>query len=242
LSIPGAISGTGSVTNVGPGTVTLGSAANTYLGPTTISNGTVVVGSLGGGDLNVEGGTIIVRGTGSIGNANVGTMNIDAGTVVASLNKAQSPSNTTYTATAVNYTGGMLKLYLAGAGPVLAPGDKFTIFSQPVTGGGAMPIVSPGFTVNNNLAVDGSVTIATVVTPYPPSLTPSVSGGSLTLTWPAAWTGGVHLQGQTNRFTNGFALGLTNTWVNIAGSDLVNSFTTPIAKTNGSVFYRLVIP
>ena len=176
-------------------------------------------------------------GTGVVGNVNVGTMNIDLGIVVASINKAQSPSNTTYTAAAVNYTGGTLKLYLAGAGPALAPGDKFTIFSQPVAGGGAMPIVSPGFTVNNNLAVDGSVTIATVQ-PYPPQLTSSVSGNQLTLSWPSAWTGGVHLQGQTNRLS----VGLSNNWVNIAGSDLVNSFTTTIAKTNGTVFYRLVIP
>jgi hypothetical protein len=209
-----------------------------------VSNGTLIVNSLGGGDLNVYGGTFIVGGTGTIGNVNVGNVNIAPGaTVVASLNKAQSPSNTTYTASgAVTATGGTLKLYLAGAGPALAPGDKFTIFSQPVSGGALMTIVSPGFTVNNNLAADGSVTIATVVTPYPPSLTPSVSGGNLNLSWPAAWIGGVHLQAQTNKFTNGVALGLTNTWVNIAGSDLVNSFSTPIAKTNGSVFYRLVIP
>jgi autotransporter-associated beta strand protein len=239
LTIPGAISGSGTVTSIGSGTVSLTSAANTYLGATTVSNGTLIVNSLGGGDLNIEGGTVIVRGTGSIGTVNVGTMNIDSGTVVASLNKAQSPSNTTYTAaTAINYTGGTLKLFLAGAGPALAAGDKFTIFSLPVTGGGAMPIVSPGFTVNNNLAVDGSVTIASVA-PYPPSITESVSGNQLTLTWPAAWTGGVHLQGQTNSYATN---GLRTNWVNIAGSDLVNSFVTTISKTNGSVFYRLQIP
>jgi autotransporter-associated beta strand protein len=228
------------VTLIGSATVTLSSAANTLIGATTVSNGTLIVNSLGGGDLNVEGGTVIAGGTGTIVNLNVNNMNIDSGTVVASLNKAQSPSNTTYTAGgAITRTGGTLKLYLAGAGPALAPGDKFTIFSQPVTGGAAMPIVSPGFTVNNNLAVDGSVSIATVVTPYPPSLTSSVSGNQLTLSWPSAWTGGVHLQGQTNNVkTNG----LSTNWVNIAGSDLVNSFTTPIGKTNGSVFYRLVVP
>jgi fibronectin-binding autotransporter adhesin len=239
LSIPGAISGSGTVTSIGSGTVSLTSAANTYLGATTVSNGTLIVNSLGGGDLNIEGGTVIVRGTGSIGNVNVGTMNIDSGTVVASLNKAESPSNTTYTAaTGINYTGGTLKLLLAGAGPALAPGDKFTIFSLAVTNGAAMPIVSPGFTVNNNLAVDGSVSIATVA-PYPPSITESVSGNQLTLTWPAAWTGGVHLQGQTNSYrTNG----LHTNWVNIAGSDLINSFVTTISLTNGSVFYRLQIP
>src|SRR5262249_19550866 len=148
-------SGIGSVTLIGSGTVTLSATNNTFFGPTTVSNGTFVASSLGG-DLNLEGGTVIVAGTSAIGNLNVGNMNIDSGTVVASLNKAASPSNTTYTVAGIlNYTGGTLKLLIAGPLPQI--GDKFTIFNQPVPGGAAMPIVSPGCTVSNRLAIDGSV-------------------------------------------------------------------------------------
>jgi autotransporter-associated beta strand protein len=235
LTVSGAISGGGSLTLIGPGTVALTAANNTLLGPTTVSNGTLVVSSLGGGALNVEGGTVIVGGTGSIGNVNVGNMNIDSGTVVASLNRASSPSNTTYTVLgALNHTGGTLKL--VNAGPTLQIGDKFRIFNQPIPGGATMPIISPGCTVSNSLASDGSV-VVTTAQPLP-SITPAVSGSQLTLSWPAAWTGGVVLQSQTNKLTTG----LNTNWVTIPGTDATNVYVTTIAKTNGTVFFRLTLP
>jgi autotransporter-associated beta strand protein len=238
VTVPGAVAGGGSVTLLGSGTVVLSAANNTLLGPTTVSNGTLVVSSMGGGDLNVEGGTVIVGGTGVIGNLNVGAMNIDSGTVVASLNRAASPSNTTYTASgAINRTGGTLKLYISG--PALQVGDKFTIFNQPVVGGAAMPIVSPGCTVSNSLASDGSV-VVTSAQPLP-SLTTTISGNTLTLSWPAAWTGGVVLQNQTNRLNQG-AQFRPSAWTTIPGTDLVNSFATTINKTNGIVLYRFALP
>jgi hypothetical protein len=66
-----------------------------------------------------------------------------------------------------------------------------------------------------------------------------VSGNQLTLTWPVAWTGGVQLQGQTNSYATN---GIHTNWVTIAGTELTNSFVTTISKSNGSVFYRLLIP
>jgi fibronectin-binding autotransporter adhesin len=237
LAIPGAVTGSGGVTLINSATVTLSSGANTYGGATTVSNGTLVVTSLGG-ELDVEGGTVIVQGTATAANLNVpGSMNIGSGTVVATLNKALSQSNTTYSVSgSANYTGGTLKLLTAG--PALTVGDQFFIFNGPVSGGAAMPIVSPGCTVQNNLAVDGSVTV-TSAQPLPTNLTYTVvSGTNLVLSWPAAWTGGVHLQSQTNPITKG----LSSNWVTIPGTDLSNSYTTTINKLNGSVFYRLVIP
>jgi autotransporter-associated beta strand protein len=242
----GAVSGSGPLTKIGSGTVTLTSANNTYLGDTTISNGTLVYGSsvasLGtntiGGSLNIEGGTLISGGISTVTMVNVGlNMNIDSGTVVATLNKALSPSfsNTTFTvAGALNSSGGTLKLLNAGPTPVV--GDKFTIFSQPVVGGAGITIVSPGFSVANNLAGDGSVTVTAVQAP--PTLSVTLSGGSLNLTWPSTWTGGVHLQSQTNSVS----VGLTTNWVTIPGTDQSNTYTTPLNRSNVSVFYRLIAP
>jgi hypothetical protein len=71
-----------------------------------------------------------------------------------------------------------------------------------------------------------------------PTITSSVVGNQLNLSWPASWTGGVHLQSQTNTL----AVGIANNWVTIPGTDLSNTYSTPINKTNPTVFYRLINP
>jgi len=229
LTFLGAISGAGSVVQGGSGTLTL-TGANTITGPTTVSNGTLVASSAGG-DLDVEGGTLVTGGAGTVATFSVGgNMNIDSGTVLVSLNKSLSPSNTTFTAVgAVNSTGGTLKLL--NYGPSLVVGDKFNIFGLAVTGS-ALTIVSPGYTFANNLAVDGSVTVTAVA--QPATVTGTVSGGNLNLSWPAAYTG-LYLQGQTNKVS----MGLSTNWVTIPGTAAGNSYSIPVGLTNGSVFYRL---
>jgi autotransporter-associated beta strand protein len=227
------ISGSGSLVQNGTGMLTL-SGANTYTGPTTVSNGTLVItGSSVGGDMDVSGGILVPVGVGTVSNFNVGgSMNINSGTIVASLNKSLSPSNTTFTVTGtINSTGGTLKLL--NFGPDLVVGDTFAIFSQPV-GGNAMTIVSPGFTVNNNLAVDGSVAVNSIAPAGSGQITAAVSAGQLNLSWPATWTG-LHLQVQTNSLT----VGLSNNWVTIPGTDAGNSYSATLNSSNGSVFFRL---
>jgi len=71
-----------------------------------------------------------------------------------------------------------------------------------------------------------------------PTITPTISGNQLTLSWPATWAGGVVLQGQTNRLTTG----LGTNWVTIPGTDAGNSYVTAINTANGTVFFRLVSP
>jgi len=238
LVIPGVISSVGGVTTMGSGTIILG-GANTYTGSTIVSNGTLVV-SAGviGGDLNLEGGTYIAGGTNTvITNTVAGTMNIDSGTLIATLNKSTSQSNTFFqVAGAINVTGGSLKLVFAG--PLPAVGEKYYIFSGPTST--SLPVVSPGFTVKNNLAVDGSVMV-TSVQPLP-LITSTVNGSgsdaTLTLAWPSAWTGGVHLQVQTNTL----AKGLGTNWVTIPGTDASNEYSAALNSQNGAVFYRLVAP
>jgi autotransporter-associated beta strand protein len=250
ITFAGAIadnSASGSVVQFGTGTLTL-TGGNSYTGPTTVSNGTLVVSTTGtnsvAGDLDIEGGTVISGSISSLGKLTIGgNLNIDSGTLVATLNKSLAQSNTVVQITnfvnattgTIIATGGTLKLL--NAGPLPAVGEKYYIFSEPVTGGNSLTIVSPGFTVQNNLSTDGSVTI-TGVSPAP-SLTASLSGTSLTLSWPAAYTGGVHVQSMTNSL----AKGLTGTnWVTIAGTDASDTYQTTIVKTNPVVFYRLTMP
>jgi fibronectin-binding autotransporter adhesin len=222
--------GPGSLVQFGPGTLTF-NASNSYTGPTTISNGTLVaVSGTIGGDLDLEGGTFIAGGTSTpITNSVAGNLNVNSGTMVVGLNKSFTPSNTTFVVTgAINSTGGTL--ILTNYGPSLAVGDKFNLFGQAVSGT-ALTIKSTGFTVANNLAVDGSVTVTSVV-PTSVKITASYSGGVLNLSWPAG--SGLHLQAETNSLS----VGLNNNWVNVSGVS-GNTYQATPNSTSGAVFYRL---
>jgi fibronectin-binding autotransporter adhesin len=226
------ISGTGSVAQNGSGTLTL-AGANIYTGPTTVSNGTLVVSSVGG-NMNVSGGTITPTAVGSVGTLTVASnMNITLGTVLVSLNKVLSPSNSVVSAGgAVTTSGGTLKLL--NFGPNLVIGDKFTIFNQAVIGGPSMTIVSPGFTITNNLAMNGSVTVTSIAPSGTGQITATVSGGQLNLSWPVSFVG-LHLQVQTNPLI----IGLGTNWITIPGTDVGNNYSTILNNSNGSVFFRL---
>jgi autotransporter-associated beta strand protein len=213
LNVPGNFSGTGTVAMVGSGVVNLTGLYSGLTGSTAVSNGVLGASSIGGevdvvgGTLAVGGYQAV--GTLAIGNSTVSpavaaNLNISSGAVSMALNTALTQSNsfvqmtvtntlvtltfngTGYTTNitvtsatgAINYTGGLLNL--VNVGPTLQPGQRFVLFSQPV----AMPIGStPGFTVINNLATDGSVTVQTVATPPVPKITKITPGnGVLTIT------------------------------------------------------------
>jgi len=235
VTFSGGITGTGLVAQVGSGTLTL-SGGNTLTGSTVVSNGTLVIAVQNvGGELDVRGGKLIAGSAASVSTLNVASnMNISAGTVTVNLNKSLSPSNTIYavagTATA---SGGTLKLVNLGSS--LVAGDKFYVFTNAVAGGATMTVSGLGYTFNNNLASDGSVSVATVLPPPALSFATSGAGGTtLTLSWPASWTG-LHVQSQTNSIS----VGLSSNWVTIPGTDASNSYVTTIDKTKPTVFYRL---
>ncbi|HEV2455693.1 MAG TPA: autotransporter-associated beta strand repeat-containing protein, partial [Verrucomicrobiae bacterium] len=136
-------------------------------------------------------------------------------------------------------------LVVTNVGPGLTNGVSFTLFNQPVTGFASvtLPATDPTGTTNylwqNNLAVNGSITLTNgglIIGPsLPPHITYSLSGNSLSLSWPPSYLGYI-LQAQTNSV----ATGLSTNWVNVSGSSAGTNMTVTVNPANGTVFYRLM--
>jgi hypothetical protein len=134
----------------------------------------------------------------------------------------------------VTYAG---TLSVANLGGSLTNGAHFTLFSASASTAGFASIVGapPGITysfTNGVLSVAGSP-----IPTNPPPLTPTVSGGILTLAWPVAYSGWI-LQSQTNSLGRGL---MTN-WVDVAGSSSATNQVITINPANPAVFYRLRNP
>ena len=228
-TVNNAISGTGEVVQMGSGTLKL-LGANTYTGATIISNGTLVVTSVAG-DMDIYGGILSPGGDPTINTLTVaGNLNMTAGTIVVYVNKSLAPSqsNTVINVTgSINITGGTVQLVNIGSASI-AVGDTFNIFgnSPTVTSLSGLTVVAQGVvaTINANGTVTATALLAS------PVITASLSGTTLTLSWPAAYIGSV-LQSQAN--------GVNGTWVTIPGTAAVNSWPVTINPANQAVFYRL---
>ncbi len=200
-----------SLVKTGAGALTL-AGANTYTGPTTVSNGTLQVsgaiangavtlangtllvsGSMGDGGVTVNGGTL--AGSGAIG----GAVNVQAGGAVvpgagvsaagtvltinnslvlgsgSAVTMAVSHNNHTndqINCVAIVYGGTLTVTTNAGDAPLVA-GDVFKLFNA---GFGIyassfsatnLPALDPGLVWNNNLAVDGSIEVMSLVSSAP---------------------------------------------------------------------------
>jgi autotransporter-associated beta strand protein len=251
ISFGGVISSVGSVVKAGAGTLTL-TASNTYTGFTVVSNGTLLVngadsavsttvygGTLGGtgtffGPITLDPGTTLAPGG---TNNSVGTLTINGdlsigGNVAIDVNRSLAQSNDLVVVSGVLTNAGNGTLTVANLGPTLAVGNKFTLFSQPLLRGASLTITGGGATWNNNLAVDGSITVATVLVVTPPTLT-FTKPNSTNLQF--SWTGNFKLQSQTNTL----AVGLSTNWVDHPNGG-TSPVTVPIGTTNGAVNFRLI--
>ena len=233
-------SGTVAVTKVGSGTLYL-DGNNTYSGATTVSAGTLSgVGSIAGNLVLSSTGTLDpgdTTGTFTVG----GTANL-AGAINMELNQTNaSPNDTLSVVGAITASG---SLVVTNAGPDITNGTVFHLFNKAVSGlSVTLPPTDPAgsntYTWQNNITTDGSIQLVSggvvTVNSNPTNIVTSVSGGVLTLSWPADHTGWI-LQAQTNPL----AVGITNDWFNVSGSsstDMVNMVMDP---NNGTVFYRLL--
>ena len=249
----------GGLTKIGAGIFRL-TGTNTYTGATIVSNGVLQIsGALGTGAVSVaSGGTL--SGAGIVGGAvniapggtlspgdSVGVFTVSNNLIVNGnlffeLNKSLSParSNDFAVVTGALTNAGTGTLTLNNLGPALVVGDAFTLFSQPLLNGNSLTLISPaGVTFTNKLALDGSLQVLAVssTAAYPTNLTSSVSGSTLTISWPTTHLGWI-LQSQTNALN----IGLGRNWQDIAGTASVTSTNMAIVPATPSAFYRLRHP
>ncbi len=171
-----------------------------------------------------------------------GDVSILNGTLLLSLNRtnAQTSSSVVFAGGNTVTYGGTLSV--TNIGPALQVGDVFHLFPSAVTTFASIQLPTTDasgttYTWNNNVADNGSVTVATVTAPINPNAGPiqfSRSGATLSLSWPtnAGWI----LQ------TNSVSLTNTNAWQPYQGSSSVTNENINIDPHQTNVFFRLVHP
>ena len=178
--------------------------------------------------------SIINPGDG-IGTLTVTTNVTLGGTLIMELNRTNSPATNDMLVVGGTLTAGGT-LTVNNLGPALQGGDTFKLFSTAVSGFTAtnLPTLTGSMYWTNKLAIDGTIAVVNPVATNPTNITFTVSGNTLTLTWPADHTGWT-LQAQTNNL----GAGLGTNWVNVPGSTSVNTYNTTVDPNQPTVFYRL---
>jgi autotransporter-associated beta strand protein len=251
LTIGDNISGPSDIVIKGGPTVTFNGVNNTYSGATTVSNGTLIVrgtnatssthvyvGGLGNGGAFIGGPVTLEPGTALVANGSVAPMTImsdftnDASTMVFEISKPATDFVNVSGTLARNATGGTLTVKNLGA-QNLVPGDSFTLFSQPLPNGASITVSGGRATWVNNLAVNGSISVATVINSQP-TLNFTNSSSSIVFSWSDPFNS-FKLQAQTNNIN----IGISSNWKDYPGGG-TSPVSVPIVRTNGTVFYRLV--
>jgi fibronectin-binding autotransporter adhesin len=172
VSIPELLAdnGGGFLTKKGSGTLYL-DGANTYTGPTVVTAGALGGSGTIGGDLTVQSGAALAPGdSGTTGTLAIGGNLTMQGDVLIDVNKSLAQANDVVTVSGVLTNAGTGSVIVNNLGPILAVGDKFTLFSRPVVNGAALRLSGGNATWTNNLVVDGSISVLSVI-PVPPSAT-----------------------------------------------------------------------
>jgi fibronectin-binding autotransporter adhesin len=254
FTLSGDSTATGTV-SVEAGTLALAAASgnhvngNPVLGSGSFSNATAFAVSTGAtldvsaradGTLTLNAGQILKHGGTGTGPITVtGNVNLGSGTLLLGVNRLGFASDTLTASGTVTFSG---TLGVTNLGAVLQVGDSFQLFPGGTIGFTTYSL--PGidvannvqYTWNNTVTSDGNITVATVtplVNLLPPNIGHSLSGNTLTLTWPT--NQGWSLQAQTN----GLNAGLSTNWVTVPGSSSITSTNITINPANPAVFYRL---
>jgi autotransporter-associated beta strand protein len=169
-----------------------------------------------GGLTKLGAGTLTLTGT----NTYTGNTTVSAGT----LDLTQPTLAVASTVTVAN--GALLQLDFAVTNQVKAL----------VLNGVSQPAGLYSASTSSFISGTGSLLVQPIAS-NPTNVTYSLSGSTLHLSWPADHLGWI-LQQQTNSTS----IGLSNNWVDVAGSSSVTSATITVNPAVGTAFYRLRHP
>ncbi|MDB6122954.1 MAG: Autotransporter-associated beta strand repeat protein [Pedosphaera sp.] len=197
------------------------------------------------GNGSINGSLVTLPGSTVAPGASVGTLRVTnnitlGGTLLMELDKANSQTNDKLVSVTGTITYGGT-LVVTNIGSTLQAGDTFQLFPGAATFGSVnLATTDAGGNVyawNNNVGVNGSITVATVtpaINPNPGPIQFSASPSTLSLAWPT--NGGWILQ------TNATSLVDTNAWFVYPGSTALTNVNIPINNSKTNVFFRLVKP
>lgn len=251
---------TGDSTNSGPlivsaGTLALAQSTASYpngqpvLGSGSFSNASAIAIATGAaldvsgrtdGTLTLTSGQLLEHSGAATGPITViGNVNLGNGKLLFGVDRAGSAHDSLAASGTVTYSG---TLVVTNLGAALQAGDSFQLFLSGTTGFTAFNLQTNDtlnnlkYTWNNTVSTDGKVTVASVgplVNTTPTNIVTSISGNTLTLSWPTDHTGW-RLQ------TNAVGLTTTNAWFDYPGSSGTNQISIGIDQTKTNVFFRMV--
>jgi len=203
--------------------------AGTILGPVTVQAGGIFTPGASIGTFAISNNLVLNDGTTNVFEANLNTLTYDK---VIGLNK-------------VTY-GGTLSLVLSGRPVVVTDTFKLfsattlpTAFSSPYAGTFTSIIPATPGPANllwntSTLTTDGTLRVVSTTST---SMSVEVTGNQVDISWPAD-----HIGWKLQRQINPITVGLSNNWVDVAGSTTTNHVTVTLNPANETVFYRLVSP
>jgi len=253
-AVPGTISGTGSLTQSGSGAVTL-AADNTYSGPTTITSGTLQVGTggaagnLGSGAITND-GTLIYNHTGTfiVGKINTGPNNGGAVTFAGAAAVTLTNGNTYINNTTIN--GGVVKLAVAEAIPssaTVANSTGWLVLNGGAAAAGVLDLngfnqtanalsgtagTVTGIITNSALTGTNTLTLGTAGTTYNGTIVDNTNGAKTALK--VLGSSSLRLNGN-NTYSGGTFVGDTATLTVGAGGTIGNG--GQITLSNGTTFF-----
>ena len=191
----------------------------------------------GSGTIN---GPVTVQTNGIIAAGNsIGTLAINNSLTLSGNLNVEVDRNAIVTADRVDVSGiltnaGGGTVTVTNIGAALQVGDSFLLFNKALSNGNTMTITGGQVVWNNNLAVNGRISVAALIATTPTNISFAISGTNLTLSWPAnylTWS----LQ------SNSVSITSTN-WFAVPGSASATTFNVPVNPARTNVFFRLRAP